>query len=315
MRRACLEMVYELAKQDDRIFFIGSDLGPGTLANFQAEMPERFFMEGISEANIIGIAAGLAMEGKIVYVNTIATFLTRRCYEQIALDLCLHNTNVRLIGNGGGLVYGPLGPTHQAIEDIGLMGMLPNMTVIAPADAEEIRRLMPATVEHQGPIYIRLAKGGDAIVTQYISEQALGKAAVLREGHDVLLVTTGVSLQIALEAAEKIQSEGISSTVLHFATVKPFDSIALMNHVEGKSVVCVLEEHVPSGGLGSAVAETMLGSGLGQLPRFIRIGLEDEFVGGYGSQHELMGLYGLSVDGVVDKIIRITAIGTSRQVV
>ena len=117
MRQTCLNSVYELAKTDERIFFIGSDLGAGTLDDFKEEMPDRFFMEGISEANIIGMAAGLALEGKIPYVNTIATFLTRRCFEQLVIDLGLHNANVRLIANGGGLVYAPLGPTHEAIED------------------------------------------------------------------------------------------------------------------------------------------------------------------------------------------------------
>ena len=165
MRKTCLDMVYELAKKDERVFFIGSDLGVGTLNSFKREMPTRFFMEGVSEANMIGMAAGLAMEGKIVYVNTIATFLTRRCFEQIVLDLCLHDVNVRLIGNGGGLVYAPLGPTHLAIEDIALFRALPNMTIVAPADADEMRRLMPLTVDHKGPLYIRLAKGNDPIVT------------------------------------------------------------------------------------------------------------------------------------------------------
>ncbi len=157
MRQTCLNMVYELAKEDPRIFFIGSDLGLGTLGQFKNEMPERFFMEGVCEANIIGMAAGLALEGKIPYVNTIATFLTRRCFEQIVLDLCLHNVNVRLIGNGGGLVYAPLGPTHHAIEDLAILRVIPNMTVVAPADADEMRRLMPLSVNRRGPIYIRLA--------------------------------------------------------------------------------------------------------------------------------------------------------------
>src|SRR6266705_4064563 len=142
MRKTSLDMVYELARKDTRIIFIGSDLGIGTLKQFKAEMPGRFLMEGVSEANIVGIAAGLALEGKIVYINTIATFLTRRCFEQVALDLCLHNANVRLIANGGGVVYAPLGPTHLAIEDVAIMRALPNMTVVAPADAPEMVRLM-----------------------------------------------------------------------------------------------------------------------------------------------------------------------------
>ena len=133
MRQMCLDMVYELAKEDPRIFFIGSDLGANTLDKFKEDMPSRFIMEGISEANVVGMASGLAMEGKIVYVNTIATFITRRCYEQVVLDASLHNVNVRLIGNGGGLVYAPLGPTHMATDDIAIMRALPNMTVVAPA--------------------------------------------------------------------------------------------------------------------------------------------------------------------------------------
>ena len=129
MRETCLQIIYELAKQDDRILFIGSDLTTGTLEKFKNEMPDRFFMEGVSEANLLGVAAGLALEGKIPYLNTIATFITRRSFEQLVLDLCLHNANVRLIGNGGGLVYAPLGPTHEAIEDIAILRSVPNITI------------------------------------------------------------------------------------------------------------------------------------------------------------------------------------------
>ena len=150
--------MYQLAKGDPRIAFIGSDLGVGTLRKFKEEMPDQFYMEGISEAHVVGMAAGLALEGMIVYVNTISTFITRRCFEQIVVDVCLHNLNVRLIGNGAGLVYAPLGPTHMTIEDISILRAVPNMTVVSVADAGEMRRLMPQTVDYPGPIYIRLAK-------------------------------------------------------------------------------------------------------------------------------------------------------------
>ena len=206
MRRACLDQVHALARGDPRVVFIGSDLGPGTLDAFKAEMPERFFMEGVSEQAVIGMAAGMAMEGYVPYVNTIATFLTRRCYEQIAVDLCLHNLPVRLIGNGGGLVYAPLGPTHLATEDMAIMRALPNMTVVAPADAEEMRRFMPTTLEHQGPIYIRLAKGYDPVVTNDTAPFQIGRAVPMREGSDALLVTTGITLRNALEAAESLSA-------------------------------------------------------------------------------------------------------------
>src|SRR5438045_2710578 len=197
MRNTCLNMVHELAKRDPRTVFIGSDLSPGLLAGMQKEFPDRWYMEGVSEAHVIGMAAGMAMEGYIPYVHTIATFITRRCYEQVAVDLCLHNLPVRLIGNGGGLVYAPLGPTHLAIEDIAIMRALPNMTVVSVCDADEMNRFMEQTLDWPGPIYIRLAKGFDPIVSDPKHEFSIGKAIVMREASAtrgrVLLVSTGVA--------------------------------------------------------------------------------------------------------------------------
>jgi transketolase len=212
-------MVYELAKQDPRVVFVGSDLGIGTLKQFKAEMPDRYYMEGVSEQNIVGITAGLAMEGKVVYFNTIATFITRRCFEQVVVDLCLHNVPVRLIGSGGGMVYAPLGPTHLAIEDIAIFRAVPNMTIVAPADANEMRRLMPQTVNYPGPIYIRLGKGGDPIVTPDDQRFVIGKAYLLREGKDALIVTTGITLKTSLDAATALAQQGINAAVLHVPTV------------------------------------------------------------------------------------------------
>ena len=137
MRKACLNSIYTQAKKNNKIIFIGSDLGPGVLDDFKTEFPNRFFMEGVSEQFIIGMSAGLALDGFLPYVNTISTFLTRRCLEQIIVDLCMHKLPVKLIGNGGGLVYAPLGPTHQAVDDIALMRSIPNMTVLSPADCAE----------------------------------------------------------------------------------------------------------------------------------------------------------------------------------
>src|SRR6476660_6155561 len=201
MRKKCLDCVYDLAATDERIVFVGSDLGVGTLDSFKKDFPNRFFMEGVSEANIVGMAAGLALEKNIVYVNTIATFITRRCFEQAVLDLGRHNVNVRLIGNGGGVVYAPLGPTHLAIDDLAIMRAIPNMTIVAPCDANEMARLMPLTAAYQGPMYIRLGKGGDPIVATDATPFAIGRASPMVSGDDVLLVSTGITLKIALEAA------------------------------------------------------------------------------------------------------------------
>lgn len=313
MRKTCLNMVYELANSDDRIFFIGSDLGVGTLQRFKEEMPDRFFMEGVSEANIIGMATGLALEGKIVYVNTIAVFITRRCFEQIVLDLCLHNVNVRLIGNGGGLVYAPLGPTHEAIEDIAIFRALPRMTIIAPADADEMRRLMPLTVDYPGPIYIRLAKGGDPIVTNDRVPFEIGKAFPMREGRDALIVTTGVTLKIALDAATTLGEQGIETAVLHVPTIKPLDTDAILGYAAEVPVIVTVEEHTVIGGLGSAVAEIVAEANFNPSKRFRRIGIPDVFPDEYGSQASLMKRYSITTEHLISVITELTERGHISQ--
>ena len=166
MRQEALKTVHNLAKNDPRVLFIGSDLGAGTLEAMRNELPQQFFMEGISEQYLIGFAAGLAQEGFIPYVNTIGTFFVRRAYEQISIDLGLHCLPVRLLSSGGGMVYAPLGPTHTAIEDISLMLSVPNMKVFAPADANEMKMLLEASIDDRDPYFIRFGKGGEKIVTQ-----------------------------------------------------------------------------------------------------------------------------------------------------
>jgi transketolase len=301
MRKTCLDCVYELAKEDDRIVFIGSDLGAGTLDRFKREMPDRFFMEGISEAHLVGMAAGMALEGRIVYMNTIATFMTRRCYEQIALDLCLHRAQVRLIGSGGGLVYAPLGPTHQAIEDISLLRALPGMTLFAPADAAEMRRMMPRTVDLPGPAYIRLGKGGDPVITPD-QPFVVGRAYPLKTGTDALIVTTGITGAMALEAAALLDAQGIATGVLHLPTLKPVDTEALLAQLAPVPVVVSLEEHTRIGGLGTILAELLAEAPFPVPKRFKRIGLPDAFADQYGSQATLMAHMGLSAEAVVDAV-------------
>ncbi len=302
MRKTCLDIVFELARKDERIFFIGSDLGTGTLKEFKEDIPERFFMEGISEANVIGMAAGLALEGKIVYVNTISTFITRRCFEQVVLDLCLHNVNVRLIGNGAGFVYAPLGPTHEAIEDIAIMRAIPNMTIVAPADADEMRRLMPQTVDYAGPIYIRLAKGYDPIVTTDKLPFEIGKAILMRKGSDALIITTGITLRLALPAAEALSATGIETAVLHIPTIKPLDVEAILDFAAPVKAIVTVEEHTVIGGLGSAVAEILAEAAFDKPKRFKRIGIPDSFPDEYGSQDSLMARYGITTESIVSLI-------------
>ena len=302
MRKTCLDMVFELAKTDPRVFFIGSDLGIGTLGKFREQIPERFFMEGINEANIIGLAAGLALDGKIPYVNTIASFITRRCFEQVVLDICLHNLNVRLIGNGAGFVYAPLGPTHEAIEDMAIMRAIPNMTIVAPADADEMRRLMPQTLTWKGPIYIRLGKGYDPIVTREDIPFEIGGSIPMRDGEDALVLTTGITLGIALDAAEDLSKAGIQTGILHMPTVKPLDVEAIVERASRVPAIVTIEEHTLMGGLGSAVAEILAEADFDSIKRVRRIGIPDAFPDQYGSQNSLMERYQISRANLVKTV-------------
>jgi transketolase len=307
MRRTCLNSVHDLAKQDDRVVFIGSDLGSGVLEDMKINLPDRWFMEGVAEQHIVGMAAGLAMEGFIPYVNTIATFLSRRCYEQVVLDLCLHKLPVRLIANGGGVVYAPLGPTHLAIEDIAIMRCVPNMTVVAPCDADEMKRCMSKTLDWPGPIYIRTAKGGDEIVSREENGFAIGKGIIMREPGNVLFVTTGIMTQQALAASVKLEGEGVVCGVLHLPTIKPLDRDALLEVASKVRLIVTVEEHVLAGGLGSAVLEVLADAGLRQTPRIIRLGIPDLFAQQYGSQESLLRSWGLDSGSLVN-VVRETSV-------
>lgn len=297
MRKVAIESVYDLAVKDPRVVFIGSDLGRDTLKNFKKEFPERFFMEGVSEATVIGMAAGMALEGKIPYINTISTFLMRRACEQVILDMCLHNVNVRLLGSGGGLVYAPLGPTHLATDDLAIGRAIPNLTVVAPCDADEMRRVMLESVSWEGPMYIRIAKGSDPIVSQATAGFKIGRAILMKEGKDALVVTTGITAKLGLDAAEHFAKHGIQVGVLHVHTLKPLDTAMLKQMIASVPAVVSIEEHTLIGGLGSAVAEVIAESGLGR--RFKRIALPDVFPEEYGNQASLMKKYSITTENLI----------------
>jgi transketolase len=300
MRKEAMAGIYKLAQRDPRVVFIGSDLGAGTLDDMRREMPERWFMEGVSEQAIIGMAAGLAMDGFIPYINTIATFLTRRCLEQLAIDLCLHRLPVRLIASGGGAVYAPLGPTHMALDDIALLRALPGMTIVAPADAEEMTRAMDATLAEPGPVYVRIAKGNEPVITRAEDGFAIGRAIRLREGRDVVIVSTGAMSWRALKAADVLLAHGIDAGVLHMHTIKPLDDEALARAALGARLAVTLEEHVRIGGLGSAVLESLNDAEIAT--PVLRLALPDRFSRDYGSSEHVLEVAGLGVESIAAAI-------------
>ncbi|WP_435149199.1 transketolase family protein [Candidatus Pelagibacter bacterium nBUS_32] len=304
MRKTCLDMVYEIAKKNNKVIFVGSDLGAGVLDEFKKKIPKRFIMEGVSEQYLTGMVSGLAMEGFIPYFNTIATFLTRRNFEQNIIDLGLHNLPVRLIGNGGGLVYAPLGPTHQAIEDISIMRAIPNMMILAPCDSHEMKKIMPQTVNINGPIYIRLARGGDKIVTNKIKNIKIGKAISFGDFKDILFVTTGIMTQECLEVVEKLKLSNIKAGVLHNTTIKPFDEASLIKASKKTKLIFTVEEHMVSGGLGSTVLETLNKKNSSDITKVNRIGINNTFVKKYGSQQDLLNHCGLSAKKIFAIVIK-----------
>jgi len=230
------------------------------------------------------------------------------------VDLCLHNANVRLLASGGGLVYAPLGPTHLAVEDLAIMRALPNMTVLAPADAVEMRRLVPATLDHQGPVYVRIAKGHDPVVTKDTGPFVIGQAVPMREGRDALLVCTGVALQVCLAAADRLKAAGVEAGVLHLPTVKPLDVPAILERAAAARVLLTVEEHTLVGGLGSAVSELLAETDLLAGRRFKRIGIPDVFADQYGDQNGLMKKYGIAPDDVADQALALLGTRHARLV-
>lgn len=288
-RTAALNSIYELAKKDERVVFIGSDLAPNTLADFKRDFPDRYFMEGIAEQNAIGMAAGLALEGFIPYVNNIATFITRRCYEQVIIDICAHNLPVRLLGNGGGAVYNPLGLTHIGQDDLAIMRAIPNMSVACCSDNEEMKAFMQTTLDYPGPMYIRLAKDTDPL----LPFQSIGSG-------DVLVISTGIMSYKMTQVREILASDGIKLDVLHTNFVKPFNSDMLIGRARKYKMIVTAEEGILIGGLGSEVLETLCDYNV-QIP-VLRFGFPDAFPHHYGEQCDLMETYGLMPEKMAQSI-------------
>ena len=300
MRTAFIKTLCELAEQDERIWLLCGDLGYSVLEGFSSRFPNRFVNVGVAEQNMTGIAAGLALSGKVVFIYSIANFPVMRCLEQIRNDVCYHNLNVKIVTVGGGLTYGSLGYTHHGVEDIAVMRVLPNMTVIAPGDPVEARLATQAILNTPGPCYLRLGKAGEPVVHQIEPEFQVGKAISLQLGSDLTLISTGGMLQSVVLAAEKLASQGYSVQVLSMPTVCPLDEPAIVQAAKQTGKIITVEEH-GLGGLGSAVAEVLA---LGGIPvKFRLLRLQREAMKVAGSQTVLRSSQGLSIERIVDEAI------------
>ena len=257
MREAFFKTLFELAERDHRIQLLVGDLGFGVVESFAARFPSQFLNVGVAEQNMTGVAAGMALCGKIVFTYSIANFPVLRCLEQIRNDVCYHRANVKIVAVGGGLAYGALGATHHATEDLAIMRALPEMTVVAPGDPVETAAATQAIAQQPGPGYLRLGRAGEAVIhTEPIAFQ-LGKALEVRSGNDLAIFSTGGMLDTAVRVSQSLRGTGLQARVLSMHTIRPLDEIAVLAAAKDTGAVFTLEEHSITGGLGGAVAEVL----------------------------------------------------------
>ena len=294
-RNAYSKKLEEMALADERIVAVVNDsVGSAKMGGFKAKFPQRFINVGIAEQNMVGVSAGLANGGKIPYVCGAACFLTARAMEQIKIDLGYSNHNVRLVGISSGMAYGELGPTHQSIEDVGWMRIIPNMTVIVPADSIETEAVMEYSGIHQGPMFLRMSRIPVPDLFELGMKFELGKAIRMREGNDITLMANGVMVCRALQAADELQKAGISARVLNMSSVKPIDREAIIDAARNTGGIVTAEEHSVYCGLGSAVAEIVTQT----YPTKMRIlGVPGVFAP-TGSAEFLLEHFGLTAEGI-----------------
>jgi len=302
MRNAFADELTKLGNEDARVVMLSGDIGNRLFDKFKDKHPARFFNCGVAEANMMGVAAGMAMNGLRPVAYTITPFVTTRCLEQIRTDVCYHEAPVTIVSVGGGLAYSGLGPTHHACEDISFLRALPNMVVICPGDAHEVRAALRASMRQERPVYIRMGKKGEPVVhAGPLSDFAIGKAITISEGSDVCLLSTGNMLPEAVEAGHRLKDHGISAEVVSFHTVKPLDEDCLRNAFEKFKLVATLEEHSLIGGFGAAVSEWLADTET-QPKKFLRFGTPDAFFKKSGEQEYAREVLGLAAHQIADKI-------------
>lgn len=306
MRTAFIRALEEMAEEDERVMLVVGDLGFGVVEPFAERFPQRYVNAGVAEQNMTGIAAGMALSGKVVFTYSIANFPTIRCLEQVRNDVCYHKANVKIVSVGGGFAYGSLGMTHHATEDIAIMRPLPNMTVIAPGDPIEAAAATRASVHWPGPCYLRLGRAGAPLVHQSPIDFRIGKAIQVCDGDDLTLISTGGILVTAVAVAGQLLEHGITTRVLSMHTVKPLDTEAVLAAARETEALATIEEHSVIGGLGSAVAEVLAESSGRSVP-FTRIGLESAFAPTAGDQAYLRKTFGLASEAMVERLLKLTA--------
>lgn len=301
MRIAFMNTLLEMAKKDKRIMLLTGDLGFSVFEKFIEELPEQYINMGVSEQNMAGVAAGMAMEGIIPVIYSIIPFTTMRNFEQVRNDICYQNLNVKIVGVGAGFSYGPYGHTHHALEDIGILRTLANLVILAPGDPLETAAASKVALKHVGPVYLRLGRAGEPHVHKKPPRFAIGRGLLLEDGIDVALIATSNLLYRAWEVTKKLKKKSLSVCLISMPTIKPLDSTIILDAAKKTKALFTLEEHSIIGGLGSAVSEVLVENGIAT--RFKRIAVPDRFTKVIGLQEYMRRANGLSVDQIIKEIM------------
>lgn len=301
MRDTFVKTLITLAKENPCIELITGDLGFGVLRPFFEQCPNQFTNAGIAEQNMTSLAAGMALEGKIVFTYSIGNFPTLRCLEQIRNDCAYHHANVKIVCVGGGFVYGSLGMSHQATEDLAIMRALPDVAVFAPGDLAEAEAITKAIVDYPGTCYLRLGRGGEKRIHETLDHFQIGKAIPVRKGSQVAILSTGAIFEEVELACDQLSAAGITPSVYTFPTIKPLDRSTILDCAAAHALVVTCEEHNVLGGFGGAVAEVMAEHP--QRARLMRIGIHDQYCIQVGNQKYLRDVYGMSGEKIAAQIL------------
>jgi transketolase len=302
MRKAFYERMSAIAATDRNVYFLTGNLGYKFFDEIRSTCPEQFLDVGVAEQNMIGLASGMALCGKSVYCYSIIPFLTLRACEQVRVDVCYHKLPVKLVGMGAGFTYGQEGFTHFGIEDMAVMRSMPGMTVVVPDTIENAVRVAELSVDFKGPLYIRLGRAGIHGAGNKATLKDIGKAAVLRQGKDCVVIAIGNMVAVAEQAAENLAARKISASVINMHTLKPLDESAVLACAKKYRYIFTLEEHSLQGGLGSAVAEVLAESGFGG--KFERIAIPEKLDPVIGDADYLWDHYGLSPGKVTNRLLK-----------
>ena len=301
MRNAFADEITKLGAVDPRVVLLSGDIGNKLFDKFKDHAEDRFYNCGVAEANMMGVAAGMALSGLRPVVYTITPFTTTRCFEQIRVDVCYHEAPVVIVGTGSGLSYAELGPTHHSCEDIAILRALPGITILAPADANELRAALRAALKADGPVYMRIGKKGEPQMHQHVPDLRIGESITMRTGADVCLIGTGVILSVMMEAARLLQTRGLEARVESFHTIKPLDTATLSDVFARYPLVAVAEEHGRIGGLGGSIAE-WLAAQPPMRARLLQFGTSDEFMHEIGSQTYARKRFGLTAENIAAQV-------------